>query len=53
MQWKTPYINAIAEILLTVFRSATVDLTNDEIKELALKLSYAIYTVLDENKVML
>lgn len=46
------YINVLAEMVLAMLRNATMDMTNSEVKELALKLSYAIYTVLDENKVM-
>lgn len=52
MENRVEYINIIAEMVLTLVRNASMDMTNDEIKELALKLSYAIYTVLDENKVM-
>ena len=52
MENKGLYINVLAEMFLTMVHNASMDMTNDEIKELALKLSYAIYTVLDENKVM-
>lgn len=52
MDNRVEYINAIAEMVLTMVRTASMNLTDDEFKDLVLKLFYAINTVLDENKIM-